>query len=134
MRRIFFIALSLFLLHAGVAWAIEACLQHDGHADHAASATHSDSHARQGINDPHEPTLPAIHCPTLNREIGPAERATSVQAPRSDRVISLDVGALHGAHSVAGGADVWREALFKRRAVFSPVSLERHLFLSVLRI
>lgn len=134
MRRIFLIVLSVLLLHAGVAWAIDACLQHDGHTDHAVSAPRAEAYTSRGIDVPHEPAVPAIHCMTLEQGIGPAARAASVRVSPSDRVGSLAVRALHGALSDARGKDLRLDALFKRRAISSPGDLARHLFLSVLQV
>lgn len=135
MKRLFIIVLSLFLLHAGVAWAIEACLQHDGHADHAASATHSDSHARPGIKDPHEPITPVIHCVPVSQQFGPAARAALIEIHRADKVGLLYVSSLHGALSASPENDLWLGALFKRTVAISlPIDLSRHLFLSVLQV
>ncbi len=48
MRKLSVVFLSLFLTYAGVAWALEACLRHDGHSDHSTFENHSDSHSSVG--------------------------------------------------------------------------------------
>jgi len=128
MKRLRTLLLCLFLFYAGVAWALEACLLDHGHSDHAISE------ALVSHDPPRDPSIPVIHCTSVNQEVGPMARGASVEVPRSDKVIPLDAAFLHGARS-ALGSGLWLDALFKRATAFpSPIDLARHLFLSVLQI
>lgn len=134
MKRFIIILLSVLVLYAGVAWALEACLRHDGHFDHATPERRSDSSALVSHDDSRDPSVPIIHCTSATQEMGPMARVASVTISRSDKIIPLDTAFLHGARS-ALGSGLWLDALFKRATAFpSPINLARHLFLSVLQI
>jgi hypothetical protein len=129
------VALTFFLLYSGVAWAMAACLRSHGHSQDAVVDNHHHSLALFESDDPQNPTLPVIHCASMNEQVGPAARLTSVEIRRLDRGASLHAASPSDALSAVLRNDLWLEALFKRIVTFSlPIDLARHLFLSVLRI
>jgi hypothetical protein len=134
-RKLSVTFLSLFLTYAGVAWALEACLRHDGHSDHSTFENHSDSHSSVGDDHSPDPSLPIIHCTSVAHQVGPAARLASAEIPRSDKGVALDVVSYPYAVSATLRNDLWLEAVFKRIVTFSsPIDLARHLFLSILQI
>jgi len=134
-RKLSVIFVSLFLGYAGVAWALEACLGHDRHSDHATVQRHTVSDALVTHNDSREPTVPVIHCTSQNQEVGPADRIASTRIPRPDKGTVLQMVSLSDAVSSELKNDLWLAAVFRRIVTFSlPIDLARHLFLSVLQI
>jgi len=134
-RKLSVIFLSLFLGYAGVAWALEACLGHDRHSEHAIAEPHTVSDALVTHNDSREPTLSIIHCTSENQEVGPAVRVASIKIPRPDKGTVLQMVSRSDAVSTALNNDLWLDAVFRRIVTFSlPINLARHLFLSVLQI
>jgi hypothetical protein len=135
MRKLSAIFLSLFLTYAGVAWALEACLRHDGHSDHSTVEDHSDSHSSVGHDHSHDAALPIIHCTSVDHQAGPAARIASAEIPRSDKGVALDIVSFPYVVSATLRNDLWLEAVFKRMFTFSlPIDLARHLLLSILQI
>ena len=134
-RKLNVIFLSLFLTYAGIAWAFEACLRHDGHSDHSTFENHSDSHSSVGHDHSLDPSAPIIHCTSMNHQVGAAARIASIQIPSSDKGVALDIVSFHYAVSATLRNDLWLEAVFKRSVTFSlPIDLARRLFLSILQI
>jgi len=134
-RKLSVVCLSLFLTYAGVAWALEACLRHDGHSDHSTFENHSDSHSSVGHDHSPDPSLPIIHCTSVTHQVGPAARIASAEIPRSDKGVALDVVSYPYAVSATLRNHLWLEAVFKSIVTFSsPIDLARHLFLSILQI
>jgi hypothetical protein len=134
-RKLSVTFLSLFLTYAGVAWALEACLRHDGHSDHSTFENHSDSHSSVGDDHSPDPSLPIIHCTSVAHQVGPAARLASARIPRSDKGVALDMVSFPYAVSATIRNDLWLEAVFKRIVTFSsPIDPARHLFLSILQI
>jgi len=139
MKRIGTIFICFFLIYAGVAWAMEACLHQKDHADHAASFKSepraSDYSLSNHFNSPHHPA-PNLHCLDLDHQIGPMAQVSSVSrlVPFTGSVL-LKESPFSG--SVAPGATnaLWLRALFEKFLSFSFLSgISYHLFLSVLRI
>jgi hypothetical protein len=135
MRQIAAILLSVFLVYAGAAEALKACLSHDDHSDHQFEGHHFDS----GISATHDhsrsPSWPIIHCPTAEQRLGPALQVASAKLSRLDQVTSVHGSFLPEPASPVFRNSVWLEALFKRILAFSlPNDLARHLFLSILQI
>lgn len=134
-RKLSVIFLSLFLSYAGIAWALEACLGHDGHSDHATleHRVHSDALvAHDGLQNP---SVPVIHCTSENQEVGPAVGVASIKIPRSDKGTFLQMVSRSDAVSTALKNDLWLDAVFRRIVTIAlPADRARHLFLSVLRI
>jgi hypothetical protein len=135
MRRLAASVVCFFLLYAGAAQALEACLGHDGHSGHHFAGHHFDS----GISAPHDhsrsPSWPIIHCPTAEQRLGPALQVASPNLNRSDLVRSVHPSILPETGFPVSRNGLWLEALFKRIFAFSlPNDLARHLFLSILQI
>jgi len=123
--------LSVAFLYSGAS----TCLGHDGHSDHETAARHTDTDGLVTHNDSHEPTVPVIHCPSQNPEVGPAAQIASTTIPRPDKASALHISYLSDAASAALKNDLWLDAVFRRIVTFpSPIGLARHLFLSVLQI
>lgn len=134
-RKLSVVFLSLFLTYAGVAWALEACLRHDGHSDHSTFENHSHTHSSVGHDHSPNPFLPIIHCISVAHQVGPAARIASAAIPRSDKGIALDMVSLSDAGSATLKSNLWLDAVFRRIVTISlPIDLARHLFLSVLQI
>ena len=134
-RKLSVVFLSLFLTYAGVAWALEACLRHDGYSDHSTFENHFDSHSSVGDDHSPDPSLPIIHCTSVAHQVGPAARLASAGIPRSDKGVVLDMVSFPYAVSATIRNDLWLEAVFKRIVTFSsPIDPARHLFLSILQI
>jgi len=133
MKRVAIVVFSLLMIHAGIAWAIEACLEDDHHAEHA--KPRSDSRAFVSHSDSQDPSVPVLHCTSVSQEIGPMARVALAEIPRSSKVIPLEQASLHGAFSAALGNGLWLDAVFRRIVTISlPINLSRHLFLSVLQV
>src|SRR6266545_1176813 len=125
-RKLSVVWLSLFLTYAGVAWALEACLRHDGHSNHSTFENHSHS----SVGDDHSPNpfLPIIHCTPVAHQVGTAARIASVQIPSSDKGVALHMVSLPYAVSAVLRNDLWLEAVFKRIVTVSlPIDFSRHL-------
>jgi len=134
-RKLSVICLSLFLSYAGIAWALHACLRHDGHSDHSTFENRSDFHAQVGHDHSPDPSLPIIHCTSVTHQVGPAARIASTEIPCSDKGVALHLVSFPYTVSATLRNDLWLEAVFKRIVTFSlPIDLARHLFLSILQI
>jgi hypothetical protein len=130
MRRLAASLVCFFLVYAGAAHALKACLGHDGHSDH-----HFDSGISAPDDHSQSPSWPIIHCPTVEQRLGPALHVASANLNRFDQVTFVHASVLPGPASPAFGNSLWREALFKRILTFPlPHDLARHLFLSILQI
>ncbi len=135
MRRIAILLFLLLFSYTGVAWALEACLGHERHSDHATTEHRIESDALMTHNDSREPTVPVIHCTSQNQEVGPAIRIASTAIPRSDKASPLHIASLSDVISVALRNDLWLNAVFRRIVTISlPADRARHLFLSVLQV
>jgi hypothetical protein len=135
MRRLATSVVCFFLVYAGAAQALNACLSHDGHSDHHFEGNHSDS----GISATHDhspsSSSPIIHCPTAEQRLGPALLVGSPNLNRLDLVTSVHGSFFSELGSPVSRNSLWLEALFKRVLAFSlPNDLARHLFLSILQI
>lgn len=127
--------LSIALLYSGVAWALDACLEHDRHPDHASAERGSDSDVLVAHDGLQNPSVPVIHCTSENQEVGPAVRVASIKIPRPDKGTVLQMVSRSDAVSTALNNDLWLDAVFRRIVTISlPIDLSRHLFLSVLQI
>jgi hypothetical protein len=134
-RKLSIIFLSLFLTYSGVAWALEACLRHDGHSDHSTFENRSDFHG-QGVHDhSQDPSLPRIHCPPVTHQMGPVARIASAEILRLDKGAAAAMVSFPYTVSATLRNDLWLEAVFKRIVSVSlPIDLARRLFLSILQI
>ena len=134
-RKLSVIFLSLFLSYAGIAWALHACLRHDGHSDHSTFENRSDFHAQAVHDHSQAPSLPKIHCTSVTHQVGPAARIASAEIIRSEKSAAVHMVSFPYAVSATPRNDLWLEAVFKSIVTFSsPIDLARHLFLSILQI
>ena len=136
MRKITVILFSFFLVYAGAAEAFKDCLTHEDNSDHHHSEAH---YADSGISVTHDhsrsPSLPIIHCATMEQRLGPGLHVASSKLIRLDKITSSHVSFLREPASAVSRNNLWREALFKIILRFSlPNDFARHLFLSVLQI
>src|SRR5439155_23318788 len=106
-RKLSVIFLSLFLSYAGIAWALHACLRHDGHSDHSTFENRSDFHAQVGHDHSPDPSLPIIHCTSVTHQVGPAARVASTEIPRSDKGVALHVSLVPNAVSATFENSLW---------------------------
>jgi hypothetical protein len=135
MRRIAILLFLLLFSYTGAAWALEACLGHDRHSDHATVDRHAVSDALVTPNDSREPTVPVIHCTSQNQEVGPADRIASTTIPRPDKASPLHIASLSDVVSGALRNDLSLNAVFRRIVTISlPADRARYLFLSVLQV
>jgi hypothetical protein len=134
MKHIGTLLLSFLILYAGVAWSMEACLQHGSHSEHASAADHSHSAIVRQDDSP-DPSVPIIHCTPLKDQLYLSLPAGLLKLSRSQNAVPLNPILLSEFLSTIPLNDVWVEALFKRIVNFSrPHDLARHLFLSILQI
>jgi len=136
------VSLSLLLLHSGIAWTLENCLED------------SDAEERAGYSEtsttPPEPAVPSltsplnyprypitiIHCPVSHYEIGPMVQTPSGSrlAP-SEKSVLLKTSLARESEGTSETNSLWSRALFEWFLWFpSQSGLSRHLFLSVFRI
>jgi hypothetical protein len=135
MRRLAASLVCFFLVYAGAAQALGACLSHDGHSDHQFEGHHFDSGISATHNHSRSSSWPIIHCPTAEQRLGPALQVASPNLNRFDLVTSIHASFLRETASPVFRNGLWLEALFKRILTFSlPNDLARHLFLSILQI
>ena len=128
------LALSIALLHSGVAWTMEACMRHDA-SDHRVTEDHHNSEASPQHTHPEDQSVPVIHCTILSYQVGPAVQVASVQIARSSDGVPLEASILPERLLPLFGNLIWLEALFKKILTFSlPSDLSLHLFLSILQI
>jgi len=128
------IGLSLALLYSGVAWAMEACVGHDEHTDHALTQDRHSSQVSSKDTDAHD-AVPVIHCASVSEQMGPAALMASIEVRHSDKGIALDAVSFPYVLSAARPNTLWLDALFRKAVTISlPNDLARHLYLSVLQI
>jgi hypothetical protein len=135
MRRIAAILFSFFLVYAGVAYASEACLHHNGHSHDAFQSHHAEHQALAKHDHSPSPSQPIIHCPRVEKRLGPALPVASPKLERLHQVTLVRTLSLPSAAPPTFRNSLWLEALFKRTLTFSlPNDFARHLFLSILQI
>jgi len=83
-KRLSGILLSILVLYAGVAWALEKCWDHEGHAPHQASETHDDARSSLRHSYPSDDSFSPIHCCSLANRVGPT---MTTAIPKLDRLI-----------------------------------------------
>jgi hypothetical protein len=130
------VGLAIIFLYSGVAGAVASCLGHDHHLDFRASEQHHQHQvSRNNHEDPHDPSLPVIHCTSVSHQAGPAVRGASIELTQFTKGLRFQTSLLPQALSPVFGNSVWREAVFRKVLPISlPADLARHLFLSVLQI
>jgi hypothetical protein len=135
MKRLVATVVCFFLIYAGAAHALIACLSHEGHSDHHFEGHRFDAGISVTHNHSQNPAWPIIHCPTAEQRLGPALHVASPNFNRFDLVTSVHPSLLPELASPVSRNSLWLEALFKRILAFSlPNDLARHLFLSILQI
>lgn len=133
MKRLGIIVLSVLVLYAGVAWALEKCWDREGHADHPASETRHHSHSTLGHSHSDDSSS-LIHCFSLTNRIGPATNTGITRLSRPIEGISLDRS--HAISPVSAGLSGSGSPIsLPRNLTFSfHAGIPHHLFLSVLHI
>ena len=134
MKRFGTIVLSILVLYAGVAGALEKCLAREGHADYLASETHHDSHSSLRHTHPSDDSFSLIHCCSFANRVGPATKTALTRLPRPIEEISLDRyrSVLPVSVGLSGSGLL---ISLRRNLTFSfSAGVPHHLFLSVLHI
>jgi len=134
MKRLGTIVLSILVLYAGVAWALEKCWAREGHADYVASETHHDSHSSLRHSHPSGDSFSLIHCCSFANGVGPATKTAVTRLPRPIEEISLDRyrSVLPVSVGLSGSGLL---ISLRRNLTFSfSAGIRHHLFLSVLHI
>jgi len=134
MKRLGTIVLSILVLYAGVAWALEKCWAREGHADYVASETHHDSHSSLRHSHPSGDSFSLIHCCSFANGVGPATKTAVTRLPRPIEEISLDRyrSVLPVSVGLSGSGLL---ISLRRNLTFSfHAGIPHHLFLSVLHI
>src|SRR3972149_5648101 len=134
MKRLGTIVLSILVLYAGVAWALEKCWAREGHADYVASETHHDSHSSLRHSHPSGDSFSLIHCCSFANGVGPATKTAVTRLRRPSEEISLDRyrSVLPVSVGLSGSGLV---ISLRRNLTFSfHAGIPHHLFLSVLHI
>ena len=134
MKRLGIIILSILVLYAGVAWALEKCWAREGHADYVASETHHDSHSSLRHSHPSGDSFSLIHCCSFANGVGPATKTAVTRLPRPIEEISLDRyrSVLPVSVGLSGSGLL---ISLRRNLTFSfHAGIPHHLFLSVLHI
>jgi len=133
-KRLSGILLSILVLYAGVAWALEKCWDHEGHAPHQASETHDDARSSLRHSYPSDDSFSPIHYCSLANQVGPA-----MTTARFKLALPIERLSLLPSHSIL-------PVSMERFGPRSLVSLSRiltfsfytgvphHLFLSVIHI
>src|SRR5262245_49887659 len=114
MRKITVILFSFFLVYAGVAEAFKDCLTHEDNSDHHHSeADHDDSGISLTHDHSQSPSLPIIHCATMEQRLGPGLHIASAKLIRLDQITFIHVSFLREPASPVSRNSLWREVLFK---------------------
>lgn len=118
--------LCLILLYSGVAWALEACLNQDGHADHAASLPGHPQNSAHSVADNHDSpdrAAASLHCLDSHDPIGPALQSSSAAyRASSSREAVLKAVFSPGFTTTSQAGDFWLRAPFRRFFSFSFLS------------
>jgi hypothetical protein len=131
MKRFGIIVLSILVLYAGAAWALEKCLDRESHADHLASETHHDSASSVGHSDASDDSSALIHCSSVADRVGPL---MTIAKTRRLRPIEAESPILiHPTAPVSIGPS--GPVSLRKILTFSfHAGIPHHLFLSVLHI
>jgi len=135
MKHFRVVILSLFLLNAGAAWALNSCLHLHDHF-HGGASLSTESHRGENLFDNSADRLDSDpHCAYLHFKIDPGICTTTTQA-----ALFAVGAALNGSASMASVAqsetkDLWLRSVFRRFSSFLALrDLSHHLFFSVLQI
>lgn len=134
MKRLGVIVLSILVLYAGVASALEKCWDREGHADHLASETHHRSHSSLGHSHASDDSSALIHCFSFANRLALVTETTTTRLPRLVEWVSFDRS--HSILPVLMGLSGPRSLVsLSRILVFSfHTRVSHHLYLSVLHI
>lgn len=142
MKRLNIIFLSLVIMHAGVAWAIQNCLLNTGHVDHGESShshqapAHSETIGVPKAFELSHSRASSLHCLQSEHQIGPMAFPDTprleVRIGSAQEKLSL---LQSGLASIGEPDHSGLRDLFKWTSLSSTLaSIARHLFLSVLQI
>ena len=145
MKPLNIVFLSLFVMHAGVAWAIQNCLARTVHADHEESSHTHQTPAHSEIivvpeafqlSGDRASNLSSLHCLKSGHQIGPmAFPSTPRLEPSIDSAQAKVFRSQPGSASWGEAGDFSLRALFKWPLLSSTRTYTaRHLLLSVLQI
>ena len=134
MKRLGVIVMSIFVLYAGVAWALEKCWDHEGHADHLASETHHDSHPSLRHFHPSDDSFSLIHCCSFPNRVGPAVPTAKTKLLRPIEGISRDRSYTILPVSVRLSGSGLLISLIRNLTFGFHAGIPHHLYLSVLHI
>lgn len=134
MKRFGIIVLSILVLYAGVAWALEKCWDREGHGDHLASETHHDSHSSLRHSHPSDDSSPLIHCFSLANRVGPATKTVTTRL--SPPIEGVSLFGLHSILAVSIGLSgpIPLVSLIRNLTFSFHAGIPHHLYLSVLHI
>lgn len=134
-KRLIVISTCFFLLYAGVAWAVMACLDQDDHHLPSKSAAHYGNGLLSGDFDSPDRPAPNLHCDDPDYQIGPMAQTSIARLGPLAYEVPLNDSSLSGSVASGGTNDLWLRAFFEKFPSFSFLSgISLHLFLSVLRI
>jgi hypothetical protein len=138
MKRFSIIILSFLILNAGVAWALESCLNLHDHLHHSDSLSTEPHPGNDSVFS--DSTSPDrldwdIHCSYLH-----SQSDTAIVPPATQVGLFAGGAALNESASLASIAqsetgDLWLRGVFRQFLSFPALrDLSHHLFFSVLRI
>jgi len=136
MKHFRVVILSLFLLNAGVAWALQSCLHLHDHFDHNGSLG-TEPHRADDLlfSDSADRLDSDPHCAYLHFEIDPGISTTITQAGLFPGGAALIGSASLTSVAQSETKDLWLRSVFRRFSSFLALrGLSHHLFFSVLQI
>ncbi|HXF75429.1 MAG TPA: hypothetical protein VNN13_05010 [Methylomirabilota bacterium] len=128
------VVLSLFLLNAGVAWALDSCLHLRGHVHHN-DGSHADSHDAGAlpVSDSAGHLGSDPRCAYVHFELDPGIGTTQVASFAGSSALNRPASTAPVMQSE--NRDLWLAAVFRQFPAFLALrGLSHHLFFSVLRI
>ena len=135
MKLISVIFLSLLFLYSGVAWALDECLHHGSHLEQGRAHRHDGSESSAEHTASEDPSVPVIHCTSIDHSVSLAVQTSSVELVRPIENVAHPSPVLSEGLSPVFKNDLWREALFKRILTCSFANdLARYLVLSIFQI
>lgn len=134
MKRLGVIILSILILYAGVAWALEKCWHPEGHADHLSSENHQDSYSSLRHSHPSDDSAPLIHCLFIHNRVGPATKTATTTLSRPIEAVSLFGSHATLAVSMGLSAQIPPGSLSRNLTFSFLAGIPHHLYLSVLHI
>jgi hypothetical protein len=134
MKRFGIVILSIFILYAEVAWALEQCWNIAAHADHLSSDNHHDSYSSFRHSHPSGDAASLIYCLSIDNRVGPATKTATTTLSRPIEEVSL-----FSSHAIlplpTGLSGQIAPVSLSRNLTFSFLAgIPHHLYLSVLHI